>query len=161
MTNNNNKRKREKMLVFNENDHIETPTELYQALDNIHHFDFDPCPLNCTEFDGLSVEWKQSNFVNPPFSKISKWIKKGVEELINNKRKSVFLITARVGNRYWFNYVWPFASEIMFLNRIRFKNYKLVFPLPVAIVVFDPDKPPPVEREKEQHLTPNITYYIA
>ena len=49
-------------------DNWATPKELYKKLDDEFHFDFDPCPLHAT-FDGLSVEWGMSNFINPPYSK--------------------------------------------------------------------------------------------
>jgi hypothetical protein len=45
-----------------------TPPELYAALDAEFHFDFDPAPYPRPEgFDGLTCEWGQSNYVNPPF----------------------------------------------------------------------------------------------
>lgn len=39
-------------------DHQATPKNLYDALDQEFHFDFDPCPLHGEEkFDGLQVDW--------------------------------------------------------------------------------------------------------
>jgi hypothetical protein len=49
-------------------DHWATPPDLYNKLDKEFHFDFDPCPLHST-FDGTKVEWGESNFINPPYSK--------------------------------------------------------------------------------------------
>lgn len=46
-----------------------TPPELYAQLDAEFHFDFDPCPHPRPDgFDGLSVPWGKSNWVNPPFT---------------------------------------------------------------------------------------------
>lgn len=46
-----------------------TPPEMLSALDDEFHFDFDPCPHPRPEgFDGLSVPWGKSNWVNPPFT---------------------------------------------------------------------------------------------
>ena len=48
-----------------------TPPELYTELNAEFHFDFDPCPYPKPDgFDGLTCEWGQSNWVNPPFGSI-------------------------------------------------------------------------------------------
>jgi hypothetical protein len=47
-----------------------TPPELYKKLDDEFHFDFDPCPYPRIEnFNGISIPWGKSNYVNPPFRK--------------------------------------------------------------------------------------------
>lgn len=44
-----------------------TPPDLYAQLDAEFHFDFDPCPFpKPDDFDGLTCEWGQRNYVNPP-----------------------------------------------------------------------------------------------
>jgi len=58
-----------------------TPKALYQALDAEFGFDFDPCPSKPT-FDGLTVDWGERNYVNPPYGRaIGNWIKKGMRSL--------------------------------------------------------------------------------
>ena len=48
-----------------------TPPELYDELNAEFNFDFDPCPYPKPEgFDGLTCEWGQRNYVNPPFGSI-------------------------------------------------------------------------------------------
>lgn len=73
-----------------------TPPDLYSQLNAEFHFDFDPCPHPVPEgFDGLSCEWGQSNYVNPPFGSIihhgkkkgpTAWAKKALEEHAKGKR---------------------------------------------------------------------------
>lgn len=77
-----------------------TPPELYAALDAEFHFDFDPCPYPLPEgFDGLTCEWGQSSYVNPPFGSIlhegkkkgpTAWMRKAIEE--NRKGKLVVIV---------------------------------------------------------------------
>lgn len=48
---------------------------------------FDPCPFNeKPEFDGLSIDWPDKTYVNPPYSKPLPWVKKAIEESNNGKR---------------------------------------------------------------------------
>ena len=48
-----------------------TPPNLYKELNEEFQFDFDPCPYPIPDgFDGLTCEWGQSNYVNPPFGSI-------------------------------------------------------------------------------------------
>ncbi len=77
-----------------------TPPDLYDELDAEFHFDFDPCPFPLPAgFDGLTCEWGQSNYVNPPFGSIihegkkkgpTAWVRKAIEEW--QKGKTVVLV---------------------------------------------------------------------
>lgn len=40
----------------NSGDDWKTPDEFYNKLDEVYHFDFDPCPYQA-DFDGLNMEW--------------------------------------------------------------------------------------------------------
>jgi hypothetical protein len=128
-----------RMGIFKKNDNVNTPKALFKELDDEFHFDFDPCPDSGEyEFDGLKVDWGKSNFVNPPYSEISKWIDKALKELKLGK-KSVFLITARTSSKYWHERIFPFAKEIRFLKgSYTFDGYDKPFPVALSIVIFDP-----------------------
>jgi hypothetical protein len=125
--------------IGKKNDNIETPDALYKALNDEFHFDFDPCPLNAEhDATGNDFEWKDCNFVNPPFSKIGEFIRKGIQQK-EKGRKSVFLLTSRPHTNYWHAMVYPNASEIRFLQRgVMFKGFKKPLPTPISIIVFDP-----------------------
>jgi hypothetical protein len=129
--------------IGDKNDEVETPEYLKEFLEERYgKFDFDPCPFPRPDWNGLEVDWKKLNFINPPFSEIPKWLKKGMEEL-KKGRKSVFLLTARTSSKYWFDLVFPNATDLLFLEGgVIFKGYENRFPVPIVIVEFDPEKDP-------------------
>lgn len=77
-----------------------TPPDLAWRLHREFNFDFDPCPYPLPEgFDGLTCEWGQSNYVNPPFGSVmhdgkkkgpTAWVRKAIEE--HRKGKTVVLV---------------------------------------------------------------------
>ena len=131
-------------LGFGEkNDVIQTPPSFYHALDQIYHFDFDPCPLVRPPWDGLRVDWGKSNYVNPPYSEISKWLEKGVAEF-KKGNKSLFLITLRPSCKYWGRWVWPHATDVILLDQnVKFVGFQRAFPMPLCLIEFDPAKTEP------------------
>jgi hypothetical protein len=78
-----------------------TPPDLLERLAaEFGPFDFDPCPYPLPEgFDGLTCEWGQRNYVNPPFGSImhqgkkkgpTAWVRKALDEW--RKGKLVVLV---------------------------------------------------------------------
>lgn len=73
-----------------------TPPALYETLNTEFSFDFDPCPFPKPDgFDGLTCEWGQSSYVNPPFGSIihqgkkkgpTAWVRKAIAEQQKGKR---------------------------------------------------------------------------
>lgn len=115
-----------------------TPKEFYKGLDAEFHFDFDPCPTNPT-FDGLSIPWKQSNFVNPPYKQIKLWVKKSYEEYLQGKTV-VLLIPSRTDTRWWHDYCMK-ATDIRFVKgRLCFDDSGSPAPFPSAVIVFKAGK---------------------
>ena len=114
----------------------QTPEGVYKSLDEEFDFNFDPCPPD-PQFDGLSCEWEERNFVNPPYGReIRKWIRKGYFESLKG-RLVVCLVASRTDTSWWHDYVMK-ADEIRFIRgRIRFKGAKWNAPFPSAVIVFD------------------------
>lgn len=77
---------------LNAGDDWKTPSDLYEKLNQEFNFDFDPCPFqhDLNKWDGLKIEWGNSNFVNPPYSKTLKeaFINKALEEARKGKKSS-------------------------------------------------------------------------
>src|SRR3990167_9181354 len=63
-----------------------TPPDLYAALDEEFHFDYDPCPSpRPAGFDGLRRRWGKSNWVNPPFgTTVAPWVRKMAKQAGNS-----------------------------------------------------------------------------
>jgi len=103
-------------------DNWKTPIDLYRDLDSVYDFTFDPCPLNA-DFDGLTKEWGQRNFINPPYSRKLKeaFIKKAFEQ--SKKRKvCVMLLPVSTSTKIFHEIIYPYA-EIRFLRgRVKFEG---------------------------------------
>lgn len=112
-----------------------TPEDFYNELDKEFKFDFDPCPPNPT-FDGLNIQWKKSNFINPPYGrKIIHWIKKAYEESKKGKT-CVLLIPSRTDTQWWHQYVMK-SKDVRFIKgRLKFSGHKNSAPFPSCVVVF-------------------------
>lgn len=77
-----------------------TPPDLMRDLQQEFAFDFDPCPFpKPDDFDGLTCEWGQSNYVNPPFGAVmhegkkkgmTAWVRKAIAE--NEKGKRIVIV---------------------------------------------------------------------
>jgi site-specific DNA-methyltransferase (adenine-specific) len=116
----------------------QTPKELYEELNKEFDFDFDPCPYDREDWDGLYVEWGKSNFVNPPYkSNIQDmWIEKGFLEWKKGKTV-VFLLPARTDTKRFHDFILPYATEIRFIKgRLHFSDHKNPATFPSMIVVF-------------------------
>src|SRR5580704_19528259 len=77
-----------------------TPHDLMERLNAEFAFDFDPCPYPLPAgFNGLQIDWGQSNYVNPPFGSFlqdgkkkgpTAWARKAIAE--NQKGKRVVMV---------------------------------------------------------------------
>lgn len=116
-----------------------TPKAVYQTLNAEFAFNHDPCPPNYV-IDGLSSEWGESNYVNPPYGReLPKWVQKSYEESVKGKTV-VMLIPSRTDTRWWHDYCMK-ADEIRFIKgRLKFDDQENPAPFPSAIVIFRGEK---------------------
>jgi hypothetical protein len=102
-------------------DNWATPKELYDKLNAEFKFDFDPCPLH-SDFDGLTIEWGKSNYINPPYSRQLKeaFVIKAIEESKKGKI-CVMLLPVSTSTKLFHKHILPNAKDIRFLEgRVRF-----------------------------------------
>lgn len=103
-----------------------TPPSIIHSL---RDFDLDPCsPVKrpwdtakrhyTIEDDGLSLEWKGSVWLNPPYSKNDLWLPE-----MKRHGNGIALLFARTETKMFFNHIWNGADAILFLKgRIQFYN---------------------------------------
>jgi len=101
-----------------------TPPELMEQLDSEFSFTFDPCPYPLPEgFDGLSCEWGEVNYCNPPFGSIiqngkkkgpTAWARKAIAE--QAKGKTVVLVYPI---DKWIHYLIQAGAELRSLGDVR------------------------------------------
>jgi site-specific DNA-methyltransferase (adenine-specific) len=109
-----------KNRIAEPSDNWETPKYFYDELDKEFHFDFDPCPLNegliTPENDGLLIEWGQSNFINPPYSKKLKesFVLRSIIDFYD--RTNVFLLPVSTSTELFHDYILNHA-EVRFIRR--------------------------------------------
>lgn len=120
--------------LFSKNtDDWQTPQELYNELNKEFKFTFDPCPYQ-SPFNGLNVDWGQSNFINPPYSKVLAFAKKGYEEYLKGKT-CVWLVFARTDTKWFHDYIYPYAELRFIKGRLKFSGSKNSAPAPSMIAI--------------------------
>jgi len=105
------------------------PPEIYEKLNKEFNFTFDPCPYP-KEQDALSIEWGESNFVNPPFVSYNgvgptAFVRKAIEE--NQKGKTIVLT---LPTRHYINLLIEAGAEVRSLGRVRWLEVNTKEPMP-------------------------------
>ncbi|KKN40572.1 hypothetical protein LCGC14_0732080 [marine sediment metagenome] len=130
-----------KAMLTSLNQDWRTPKRIYEELNKEFKFKFDPCPSNA-KFNGLEIEWKKSNYCNPPYTtKIQNaFVKKAWEESRKGKL-CVLLLPVRTSSKRWQKYILPYATEIRFLaGRLKFNDGTGGSTFCSAVVIFDGKK---------------------
>lgn len=113
-----------------------TPNEIYDHYVKQLNY-FDPCPL-LSDFDGLTIEWKQYNFVNPPYDNILGFVLKAIEET-KRGHISVFLVPSRTDTKWFHLLLNNCDCEIMFIKgRLKFGESKSPAPFPSILITIYP-----------------------
>ncbi len=134
-------------LFSSKSDEWSTPGDVFSELNEEFDFNLDPCSTEqnhkCDKYftlndNGLEQNWGGGYraFVNPPYSRISDWVKKSWEESTKPNTIVVMLIPARTDTRYFHEYI-QYRSEIRFIKgRLKFGDSKHSAPFPSMIVIF-------------------------
>ena len=122
-------------------DIVATPRCFYDDLNRHFHFDFDPAPID-PAFDGLdpSVEWGDSNFINPPYSDIESWMRRAVA----SGKQCLFLVPVRTNALYWRKHVYKHVSALYLLaGSLQFVGYNRGWATPLVLVLLNARERPP------------------
>lgn len=92
-----------------------TPPDLMAELEAEFEFDCDACPHPRPEgFDGLTEEWGQSTYVNPPFQGPTAWVHKAIAEHKKGKTVVVMFPTDK-----WIHYLLRAGAELRSYGDVR------------------------------------------
>ena len=84
---------------------------------------FDPCPVDGT--DGLTIDWKDKNFVNPPYTLLSEFVAKAHSETFWRHKMTILLLPAKTDQNWFHDYIIEKGYEILWIRkRLKFKNNK-------------------------------------
>lgn len=105
-----------------------TPPDIMKELDEEFKFTFDACPYpRPEEFDGLSIDWGQSTYVNPPFGSIvqngkkkgpTAWVRKALAEQAKGKDVVLVFPTDK-----WIHYLLKAGAEMRSLGDVRYRRW--------------------------------------
>jgi hypothetical protein len=103
-----------------------TPVHFYNDLNKEFDFNFDPCPFqhDTEKWDGLKVDWKERNFINPPYSRSlkEKFVVKAIEESKKGKL-CVMLLPVSTSTKLFHEWILPNQKEIRFVKgRVKFSG---------------------------------------
>lgn len=99
-------------------------------IEELGPFDLDPCSpvdrpwdtaakhYNVFD-DGLAQQWEGSVWMNPPYGQVTAlWLEK-----LANHGDGIALVFARTETRMFFDWVWPYASALLFIQgRLHFHH---------------------------------------
>ena len=101
------------------------------VLEKLGEFDTDPCsPIDrpwdtakqhyTEEDDGLAQVWQGRVWLNPPYGlTIGNWMQRMAE----HDGGGIALVFVRTDTKWFFNYVWPYATAMLFMKK-RVQFYK-------------------------------------
>ena len=134
------------VLFSSQSDEWATPQMVFDELNKEFGFNLDPCATainaKCPFFftkegDGLAQNWGGFRvFCNPPYSKISEWVKKAFYEGRKDNTLVVLLIPARTDTKYFHDYILHRAEVRFIKGRLKFGDAKNSAPFPSMIVIF-------------------------
>lgn len=123
------------------NDDVATAPALFDALNRLFHFTYDPAPLNGATRegvpDGLATPLGALTFCNPPYSEAHKWLAHMATQWELYGARSVVLVPHHAETQYWHDSVVYRASQVwQCVTGLRFHGYDKKFAMPMCVVLY-------------------------
>ncbi len=100
--------------------------------------------------DSLLFEWKQTFFMNPPYSQIQKFMRKAYYQSKKNKVEGLILAYSKTDTKWWHSFVENKAEVHFIKGRIKFwKNGQPTnnsAPFPSCWIIYRLEKTPQINR---------------
>ena len=114
-----------------------TPDRVFDMIKEYYGYEksdfFDPCPVN-PEWDGLEIDWREINFVNPPYTLLTEFVQKALEQV---PKKTIMLLPSKT-DQGWFHLLFKYWIRIIWIKgRLKFKNNKWSATQPHFLVMID------------------------
>jgi len=115
------------------NDQYATDKRIMEIFENW----FDPCPLKeIYDINGLTCDWEDRTYVNPPYSNVMPWVKKAIEE--NKKGKLIVMLLRMDTSTKWFKELQEAGAMFMWINgRLRFGDSGKPANFPSMLVILN------------------------
>ena len=123
---------------------VATPPYLLKILQKEFGELFDPCPFNAkfdkkVDIDGLTIPWKRTNYVNPPYNSARPWVRKAKLEQDRGNTTIMLLKITTLGTQYM-KACAPTAEIRVLSHPLRFSGYDGIVRFTNVILVFHGDK---------------------
>ena len=110
-------------------DSVRTPASLLKLLRKEFGKLYDPVPYKPnfnpkTDKDALTTEWKATNYVNPPYSKVSAFVEKAHEEWKKGKTVIMLCKLQNLATKYAPKFIKGKAEVRVFTEQLVFSGYK-------------------------------------
>ena len=128
-------------IATNPRDSVETPKYILDYVRQNWGGFFDPCPLNLHPLvDGLTIDWGNVNYVNPPYSQAKRWVEKSYREYMLGKTVVLFVKVGILARGYFQKI--NTDCELKFLKRrVRFPGFVNRAQFDSVFIIFKPNNP--------------------
>lgn len=117
--------------------YTETSTDVWFRINALWPVTGDPVPVKPTK-DGLVVNWRKLNYVNPPFELGRDFVLKAIEEA-KKGRGTLMLIPTRTNLATRIAYESKYCTAIYWMDKdIRFKGFDSSLRVPIQVIAIGP-----------------------